>query len=122
MNSSIIRLKKLVVVALAIPLFAMAISISGPSKASGAPADDIAAVYKAKCVMCHAADGSGNTPAGKKMGARDLRSEEVQNMSDEELYAVIAKGKDKMPGYEKSLGADKCKAFVAYVRELAKKD
>lgn len=120
MNSFIIRLKKLAVIALAIPMFAMAVMGSGSSNSSNAPDDDIAAVYKAKCVMCHAADGSGNTPAGKKMGVRDLRSEEVKNMSDDELYAVIAKGKEKMPGYEKSLGADKCKGLVAYVRELAK--
>ena len=29
--------------------------------------------YKAKCQMCHAADGSGNTPAGKAMKAAPFR-------------------------------------------------
>ncbi len=29
--------------------------------------DSGADTYKAKCAMCHAADGSGSTPAGKSM-------------------------------------------------------
>ena len=48
-----------------------------------AAADDAAATYKAKCAMCHGADGKGDTPVGKKMGIRDLTSADVQKMSDE---------------------------------------
>lgn len=118
MNRSMNKMKKLAIIALAVPLFAMAVLISGPSQATGAIAADAAALYRAKCVSCHAADGSGNTPAGKKSGARDLRSAEVQSQSDETLYHITAKGKNKMPGYEKSLGADKCRELVAYIRKF----
>ena len=52
-----------------------------------AAADDAAATYKAKCAMCHGADGKGETPVGKKMGIRDFTSPEVQKMSDDELIA-----------------------------------
>jgi hypothetical protein len=37
-------------------------------------------------------DGSGSTPRGKKLGAADLRSKQVQDLSDEELFATIAYG------------------------------
>ena len=77
--------------------------------------------FKAKCAGCHGADGSGNTAMGKKFKLRDLRSAEVQKQSDDQLFNIIAKGKAKMPAYEKPLGADKCKELVAYVRHLAGK-
>src|SRR5581483_6555165 len=56
-----------------------------------------ATLYKSKCAMCHAADGSGSTPTGKAMHVRDLRSDEVQKQTDVELTKVIAGGKGKMP-------------------------
>ena len=85
-----------------------------------AAADDAAATYKAKCAMCHGADGKGDTPVGKKMGIRDLTSADVQKMSDEELITITTKGKNKMPGYENKLSAAQIKDVVAYIRQLAK--
>ncbi len=87
---------------------------------TAAAADDAAAHYKAKCAMCHGADGKGDTPVGKKMGIRDLTSADVQKMSDEELITVTTKGKNKMPGYENKLSATQIKDIVAYIRQLAK--
>jgi cytochrome c6 len=78
-------------------------------------------LYKTKCVACHAPNGSGDTPAGKKVGARDLRSTEVQSQSDAQLVELVTKGKDKMPAYGKTLKDDEIKDLVAYVRALAKK-
>src|SRR5579864_4087449 len=63
-------------------------------------------VYKAKCANCHAADGSGNTTIGKKLKAPDLGAPQVQKKSDAEITQIIAKGKDKMPPFEKSLSDD----------------
>jgi cytochrome c6 len=85
------------------------------------PAQGTAGTYKAKCAMCHGADGKGDTPAGKKMGAHDFSSEEVQSQSDAQLAEIIAKGKNKMPSYEKSLKEAEIKGLAAYVRELGKK-
>ncbi len=82
---------------------------------------DAAKLYKSKCAMCHANDGSGNTPAGKKLGARDLNSPEVQSESDAQLIEVLKRGKSKMPAYGKTLKEDEIKGLVAYIRELAKK-
>jgi cytochrome c6 len=102
------------VVLTAIPLLATA--------AWGTPAaQDGATLYKAKCAMCHSADGKGDTPVGKKMGAHDFASQEVQSKSDAQLAEIIAKGKNKMPAYEKSFKEPEIKDLVAYVRELGKK-
>ncbi len=89
--------------------------------AGGSPAGKGESTYKAKCAMCHAADGSGNTPMGKKLKLRDLRSPEVQKQSEAKLEEIIAKGKSPMPAYEKQLDEKKIDEVVAYLRELAKK-
>ena len=85
-------------------------------------ADDSADVYKAKCAVCHASDGSGNSVMGKKLGAKDLRSDQVQNKSDVELNDLITNGFGKtMPAYKDKLTADQIKGLVAFIRELVKK-
>jgi cytochrome c6 len=89
-----------------------------PSQAIGASAADL---YKTKCVMCHGADGSGKTPMGKRLGLRDLRSEEIQKQPDSELMEAIQNGKGKMPAQKGHLGKDEIRQLVGYVRELAKK-
>jgi len=85
-----------------------------------AAAQDAAATYKAKCAMCHGADGKAETPAGKKMGAHDFASPEVQKMSDADLTQAIEKGKNKMPAYAGKLKDSEVKELVAYVRGLGK--
>jgi len=82
--------------------------------------NEIEKTYKTKCVACHAADGSG-TEVGKKLGTHDFHSSEVQSESDADLTQIIAKGKNKMPAYEKSLKPDEIKGLVAYMRELGGK-
>jgi mono/diheme cytochrome c family protein len=81
-----------------------------------------AALYRQKtCATCHGADGSGNTPVGKSLKARDLRSEEVQKQADEELAAVIANGRKSMPAFKSSLSTEQVNELVTYIRSLAKK-
>jgi mono/diheme cytochrome c family protein len=78
-------------------------------------------LYKQKCQSCHAADGSGATGLGKKTRARDFGSAEEQNETDAQLIEIIAKGKNKMPGYEKSLTDTQIKDQAAYCRAMGKK-
>lgn len=99
-------------------LFALLLPLS---RAGGAPGGEGETTYKAKCSVCHSADGSGKTAMGTKLKLRDLRSPEVQKQTDAELLAKIAKGKSPMPGYEKQLGQEKIRDVVAYIRELGKK-
>jgi mono/diheme cytochrome c family protein len=81
----------------------------------------IESLYKSKCVSCHAADGSGNTPVGKKLGVHDFRSPEVQSKSDAELTQILKKGKGKMKGFGSKLSDQQTRLLIAYVRELGKK-
>jgi cytochrome c6 len=78
------------------------------------------ALFKAKCAMCHGADGSGKTPMGQSLKLPDLHSEQVQKMAEAEIKAVIAKGKNKMPAYENKLNQEQIEKLVAYIRALAK--
>src|SRR5215475_15494837 len=71
------------------------------------------ALYKSKCAACHGADGTGS-PMGKKMGAHDFTSADVQKMSDADLADIIANGKNKMPKFP-SLKPDEIKGLVAYI-------
>ena len=55
------------------------------------------------------------------MGTHDFHSSQVQSQSEADLAQIVAKGKNKMPSYEKSLKPDEIKALAAYVLELGKK-
>ena len=101
------------IIALALACFALTLA---------ARADDASAkLYQSKCVACHAADGTGNTHGGKALKVMPFSDPEIQKQSDADLTAIIAKGKNKMPAYEKSLKPDEIKGLVTYVRELGKK-
>lgn len=78
-------------------------------------------IYKANCVLCHSADGSGGSPTGKAMHAKDLRSDEVQKQSDAALSEVITKGRAKMPAFGAKIKPDDVAKLVAYVRALPNK-
>jgi cytochrome c6 len=91
--------------------------LSAPVKADNAAAE---ATYKAKCAMCHGADGKGETATGKAMKAGDFASADVQKMSDEDLSEAISKGKAKMPPF-KALTAEQVKDLVGYIRAFGKK-
>lgn len=120
MKNSIKELKKVLVAAMSVAILALVIMLQGSSQAANPIVGDGGETYKAKCAGCHGADGTGSTAAGKAMKVRDLTSADVQSQTDEQLYDIIGKGKAKMPAYEKTLGADKCKELVAYVRTLKK--
>jgi mono/diheme cytochrome c family protein len=101
------------------------ILVSGAGASSRAPAATPAAtaqdVYLDKCSVCHGQDGAGNTAKGRKLKVKNVRSPEVQRLSEAEMIDIVAKGKGKdMDGFEKELGADMVKQLVMYYRSLAK--
>jgi cytochrome c6 len=81
-------------------------------------AQDASALFKSKCAGCHGADGTGSA-MGKKMGAHDFTTADVQKMSDADLTDIITNGKNKMPKYA-SLKPEEIKGLVAYIRTLKK--
>jgi mono/diheme cytochrome c family protein len=83
-----------------------------------AHAQSAADVFKSKCAGCHGADGTGSA-MGKKMGAHDFTTADVQGMSDAQLTDIITNGKNKMPKYA-SLKPEDIKGLVDYIRTLKK--
>ncbi|HEX3155474.1 MAG TPA: cytochrome c [Candidatus Angelobacter sp.] len=82
-----------------------------------AMADDVEAVYKSKCQVCHGADGKGS-PVGQKLGVRDFHSPDVAKESDADLLKITKEGKGKMPKFEGKLTDDQIKALIKYIRSL----
>ncbi len=87
------------ILALALPQFAVA--------QSGAD------TFKAKCAMCHGADGSKTT-----MGSKPLNGPDVQKMSAADIATVIGSGKGKMPAYKGKLTDAQINDVAAYVKTL----
>lgn len=83
--------------------------------------DAAIAMFKSRCSPCHAQDGSGNTPMGKKLGARALGSDEVQKQTDAALLKAISAGKGKMPSFTTKLTSTEVLEVVKYMRTFAKK-
>jgi mono/diheme cytochrome c family protein len=91
--------------------------------ASAAAADVKAgqAVYDRSCKACHGPDGTPNPAVAKmmKVDMKDLKSAEVQAMSDDDIKKVITGGKGKMRPVS-SVSGPALDDVVAYVRSLKK--
>ena len=59
------------------------------------PAADTSTVFANNCTACHGADGSANTPQGRKVKARDLRA---STLTDAEIERQIREGSKKKSG------------------------
>lgn len=87
-------------------------------------ADTASALFKDKCSSCHGIDGSSKTAAGKKIGAADLHSKAVIEMSDQEMFETIGRGV-KHKNYPHSflytgLNEQQVRNLVTYIRQLQK--
>ena len=106
-------------IGVAVVILAAAGFVFAPRTARGA--EDGAALYKAKCAMCHGADATGK-PAVK---APSLVSDEAKKKSDADYTDMIANGrKEKKATHafsKKGVTDDQIKAIVSYIRELQKK-
>jgi cytochrome c5 len=81
-------------------VFSMACAAQSAQAASATAGQ---AVYKAKCQMCHAADGSGNLPKAK---ANPLGGAAVQAKSDAQLKSVVTAGSGTMKPVAGVAGAE----------------
>jgi mono/diheme cytochrome c family protein len=83
-------------------------------------AQDVGNIYAVNCANCHGADGRGNTVLGRTLELRDLRSPEVQRLSEHELLVILSKGagRGRMPGFQKKLGAETVHQLATYVRDI----
>ena len=49
-------------------------------------------IFNSTCARCHGIDGRAKTRAAAKMPVANLRSKEVQDLSDNEMFETIAYG------------------------------
>jgi cytochrome c6 len=94
-------------------LACMPVAAQENGKAAGA------ATFKSKCVLCHGADGAGNTPLGKQLQAANLRSKEVQKLGDTELHKIVHDGQANMPPFGEQLTDDEIDQVIQYLRTFA---
>lgn len=97
-------------------LVLLAVCLAGPMFAQGSSAD----TYKAKCAMCHGADGLAATPAGKSMKVLSFKAPEMLKASDAQFIASTKDGKGKMPAYKGKLTDAQITDLVTYIRTLQK--
>lgn len=83
-----------------------------PVEKAEAPAIDAAALYKAKCAMCHGPEGKGKLPNTALTAPKG---------TDEELFKTIKDGKGKMPKYVGKLKDEEITALVGFIRSLGGK-
>ena len=105
---------KTIVSLLLVVTFLPAFLMAEDGKAAGA------ATFKAKCVLCHGADGTGSTVLGKQLQAANLRSKEVQKKADADLHKAVHDGNGNMPPFADQLSDDEIAQVIKYVRTLAK--
>jgi mono/diheme cytochrome c family protein len=91
---------------------------------AGATAADVKAgqtSYEKACKSCHGVDGTPNAAIAKamKVEMRDLKSADVQGMSDDQIKGIITMGKGKMRPVA-SVTGDAVDNVIAYVRSLKK--
>src|SRR5712692_5250717 len=79
------------------------------------------AVYDKSCKSCHGADGTPNAAVAKmmKVDMKDLKSSEVQVLSDDDMKEIITKGKGKMKPV-KTVSGTAAADGIAYVWSLKK--
>ena len=89
--------------------------------ASAADAKAGKAAYDRACKSCHGPDGTANPAIAKmfKVDMQDLKSAEVQAISDDDLKKIITGGKGKMRPVTSVSGAA-LDDVVAYVHSLKK--
>ena len=90
----------------------LAIVLALAFAATLARAEDGAALFAQKCAVCHGKDGKGS-PAGVKMGAKDLTT---LKLGEGEIEKTVENGKGKMMAFKGKLSPEQIKAVTKYVK------
>ncbi len=100
-------------------MFALALAAATAMYAADAKAGK--AAYDTSCKSCHGTDGAPNAAVAKmmKVEIKDLKSPDVQSMSDADIVMVIEKGKGKMQPI-KAVTGKSADNVAAYVHSLKK--
>jgi mono/diheme cytochrome c family protein len=98
--------------AAAVILLTVLIAAPAFSQASGAD------TYKAKCAMCHGADGLATSTMAKNMKIQSFKAPALVKATDAQFIASTKNGKGTMKGYAGKLTDAQIMDVVAYIRTL----
>lgn len=94
------------------------------AKSSGEIPAHVKEIYKVDCALCHGDNGNGKTDLATGMGLTlsDFNDPKtLQGKTDQELFDLIRKGKDKMPPEEVGRAKDaEVRSLILFVRNLSK--
>ena len=95
--------------------------VAALASTASARAADGQEIYIKNCASCHGADGKGRTPAGKKLGVKDLTK---STLADTDIGKQIvvgskdSKGNSRMPSFKEALTQEDTATLVAFVKTL----
>jgi mono/diheme cytochrome c family protein len=108
----------------AVLLVGSAVSAPAQAKSGGEIPAHVKTIYKVDCALCHGDNGNGKTDLATGMGLTlsdftDPRT--LQSKTDQELFDLIRKGKDKMPPEEDNRAKDaEIRSLIVFIRNLSK--
>jgi len=106
-------------------LFAVVLTVGLMCLAVPATAESGETIFKTTCARCHGQDGTAHTEAAQKMKVANLRSDYVQNQSDDQLFGTIGQGKNHKQyshGFlYRGMKESDVRGLIAYVRTLRNK-
>ena len=106
------------------PSFAPQEGTGKPSKPAAGPSARVKELYKMDCGICHNDNGDGKAELAKSMNLTlsDLTDPKtLEGKTDEQLFNLIRKGNDKMPGEDAARAKDaEIKGIIEYIRGFSK--
>jgi mono/diheme cytochrome c family protein len=107
-----------------------AVPIQGPRLINGQPATaplpaSATSIERGKmlfdinCAMCHGPEGKGDGLIAHYLPeTADLTSQNIQNLTDDQIFLVVTNGKNRMPSWQENLSPGDTWDIVNYVRTL----
>jgi mono/diheme cytochrome c family protein len=95
---------------------------TNPVKSTAVSQEKAKKMYAVDCAVCHGETGNGKTDLGTDMKVPDWTDPKtLAGKSDQELFDIIRKGKDKMPPEDAGRAKDaEVWGLVTYIRTLTK--
>lgn len=81
-------------------------------------AQDGAAIYKAKCAMCHGPTGTPSAGMAKAMGIKPTSDPSMKALTVAQIEAAVKNGKGKMKPVASLTDAQQVSAVAAYFKTL----
>ena len=97
---------------------------TNPVRATAASQDKAKKMYAIDCAICHGDNGNGKTDLAKDMSLNLMDWTDPKTLagkSDQELFDIIRKGKDKMPAEDAGRAKDnEVWGLITYIRSFSK--